>query len=159
MIEIGNAAGVPATEWDEAFLQGMVDRMSMSFFKYGLVAEAYPDKANAIVSLLLRLRTYMGQERFEAACGEALTLPDIRHRREPGNTEYLIDAANFAMIEFMRPRIEGAAYAATDADGSPGRVLRNGAVTDAANTLSRENVRRGGSHRTTAGGFYKGEGD
>lgn len=159
MIELGYAPGVPATEWDEAFLQGMVDRMSMSFCKYGLVAEAYPEKADAIGSLLLRLRTYMGQQQFEAACGVALTAPDIRHRREPGNTEYLIDAANFAMIEFMRPRLAGAHYAATDADNSPGRVLATGAVTHAANTVSRENVRRGGSNRTTAGGFYKGEGD
>jgi hypothetical protein len=33
-----------------------------------------------------------------------------------------MDAANFAMIEFMRPRREGARFEPTDSAGSPGRV-------------------------------------
>jgi hypothetical protein len=42
---------------------------------------------------------------------------------ETGNTEYLVDAANFAMIEYMCPSIEGSYYTATDSEGSPGRAI------------------------------------
>lgn len=88
-----------ATEFSEPFAQGMRDRMVTSFYKYGLLTDAYPDKVDAIGSLSERLRMYA----------------------ETGNTEYLIDVANFAMIEFMHPRREGAFFAGTDDDGSPGR--------------------------------------
>lgn len=78
----------------------MVDRMSVSFHKYGPVAEAYPGKVNAVDSLVKRLDRY----------------------RETGNTEWLMDVANFAMIEFMHPAHPKAHYRATDSRESPGRV-------------------------------------
>lgn len=127
----------PPSELDFSFIQGMADRMSMSYYKYGLVAEAYPDKVNALGSLQLRLQKYI----------------------ETGNKEYLIDAANFAMIEFMCPKREGAYFKSTDSDGSPGRVWNGGSALQTANTTDRENVRLGGTKLTTAGGFYKKEGD
>ena len=40
---------------------------------------------------------------------------------QTGNTEYLMDAANFAMIEFMHPKHPDAHFEATDSKGSPGR--------------------------------------
>lgn len=86
-------------ETDETFIQGMKDRMVVSYYKYGPLREAYPDKISALASLQDRLRKYA----------------------ETKNTEYLIDAANFAMIEFMAPSLEGAFFAGTDDDGSPGR--------------------------------------
>jgi hypothetical protein len=128
---------VPQSEFSDRFAQGMADRMVVSFCKSGAVAEAYPARVDAIASLRVRL------ERYE----------------RDGNTEWLMDVANFAMIEFMRPRHPSAHFAAADSDRSPGRVWNSGAVTDSANTPSRENARRGGSNLTTAGGFYKGEGD
>ncbi len=82
------------------FMQGMADRMAVSFHKYGPIADAYPDKVNAIDSLIARLAKY----------------------RATKNKEYLMDAANFAMIEFMRPSVRGAFFKATDHEGSPGRV-------------------------------------
>lgn len=95
------------TEFSEPFVQGMRDRMVVSFYKYGPVADAYPHKVNAITSLTDRLRKYA----------------------ETKNTEFLIDAANFAMIEFMHPSVEGAFFAGTDDDQSPGRrVNRTGMV-------------------------------
>jgi hypothetical protein len=98
---------VLATEFSEPFVQGMRDRMVVSFYKYGAVADAYPDKVNAISSLTDRLRKYA----------------------ETKNTEFLIDAANFAMIEFMHPSVEGAFFAGTDDDQSPGRrVTRTGTI-------------------------------
>lgn len=98
-MEIKTVANVPTSEFSQEFMQGMVDRMSMSFFKYGLVADAYPARVDAIASLKTRLEKY----------------------DSTGNLEYLMDAANFAMIEFMRPRHPDAHFTATDSKGSPGR--------------------------------------
>lgn len=133
-MDIKEAAGIPNTEYSETFLQGMVNRMSMSFLKYGAVAEAYPRRVNAIESLFLRLIAYMGREKFLVAAQAAANTADRRHRRTEGNTEYLMDAANFAMIEFMHPRLEGAHFEATDSDGSTGRVRNSGIVDAERNT-------------------------
>lgn len=117
--------GIPETEFSEAFTQGCVDRMGVSYCKYGAVADAYPDKVDAIASLRKRL------ERYE----------------ETGNTEWLMDVANFAMIEFMRPRSGRAHFRATDSAESPGRVWTNG-LAHAGSNDNRE-ARR----------FYKRDGD
>lgn len=103
------------TEFDERFVQGMRDRMVVSFYKYGPVAEGAP-KVDVIASLMARLRLYANGD---ASKGIA-----------PGNTEYLIDAANFAMIEFMYPKHPQAHFAATDDSGSPGRVSRRTGKAD-----------------------------
>lgn len=94
-----NLEEILASETDETFIQGMKDRMVVSFYKYGALRDAYPHKISAIASLQDRLRKYA----------------------ETKNTEYLIDAANFCMIEFMAPSLEGAFFQGTDDDGSPGR--------------------------------------
>lgn len=104
--------GVPPTEFSEQFLAGMVARMGMSFHKYGRVAEAYPDNIDALASLRERLSKY----------------------RATGNTEWLMDVANFAMIEFMYPRHDNAHFEATDSVDSPGRVLPDGSSTAKDNT-------------------------
>lgn len=96
---------MPSSEISREFLQGMVDRMAVSFCKYGRVADAYPHKVDAIESLLVRLDKYA----------------------RTGNTEFLMDVANFAMIEFMRPKHHEAHYRPTDSRESPGRVW-NGEV-------------------------------
>ena len=90
---------VPDTEFSEPFVQGMADRMAVSFCKYGKVADAYPHRVDAIASLQKRLEKY----------------------ERDGNTEWLIDVANFAMIEFMHPRHPEAHFKATDSQASPGR--------------------------------------
>jgi hypothetical protein len=135
-VELKDTRGVPESENSEQFHQGMMDRMGVSYFKYGLVEEAYPSKVDAIASLQKRLERYA----------------------ETGNTEWLMDVANFAMIEFMHPRHPGAHFRSTDSDESPGRKFESG-FTDTANTIGRENVRLGGSKMHTAGGFYSKEGD
>ena len=89
-------------EVSEFFIDGMRSRMAVSFYKYGHVGNAYPEKVNALESLQLRLQKY----------------------QETGNAEYLIDAANFAMIEFMNPSHPEPFFKGTDADGSPGRIER-----------------------------------
>lgn len=104
-MDIKVGGGVPDTEVSREFLQGMADRMGVSYCKYGAVADAYPHKVNAMESLQARLDKYA----------------------RTGNTEWLMDVANFAMIEFMRPRHPDAHYRPTDSKESPGRVW-NGEV-------------------------------
>jgi hypothetical protein len=96
----------PDTEYSLQFLQGMLDRMTVSFYKYGPVVEGYPTRVDAVQSLQMRLERYA----------------------ETGNTEFLIDAANFAMIEFMRPRHPEAHFKPTDSSESPGRMTMTGRV-------------------------------
>ena len=96
----GLSESVPQSEFCEEFVQGMADRMGVSYFKYGAVADAYPDRVDAIKSLKKRL------ERYEA----------------DGNTEWLMDVGNFAMIEFILPRHEKAHYRPTSSEESPGRA-------------------------------------
>ena len=104
-------AEILTTEFDESFVLGMRDRMLVSFSKYGPVAEGYPRRVNAISSLTDRLRKYA----------------------ETGNTEFLIDAANFAMIEFMHPAHPQAFFQPTDSDQSPGRRAKRGTVDHRGN--------------------------
>ena len=93
---------VPPSEFSDSFAQGMADRMAVSFCKYGAVKDAYPSRVDAIASLKKRL------ERYE----------------RDGNTEWPMDVANFAMIEWMRPRHPEAHFRPTDSKESPGRVWR-----------------------------------
>lgn len=100
------------TEYDPVFLQGMIDRMSVSYHKYGPAKEAYPHKVNSIGSLRQRLELY----------------------DQTGNTEWLIDVANQAMLEFMFPAHPDAHYRPTESDESPGRTWQGGRVSAGRNT-------------------------
>ncbi len=113
--------GILETECNEDFFRAMRDRMVVSWYKYGPVREAYPHKVDAIASLRDRLRLYL--------------LGDKEKDIKPGNTEYLVDIANFAMIEFMLPRHRNAHFEGTDDSGSPGRVsVKTGARDKRNNT-------------------------
>lgn len=90
---------VPVSEFSQQFLQAMVDRMAMSYSTYGKVRDAYPDKVDALVSMRARISKYT----------------------QTKNLEWLVDAANFCMIEFMCPSIEEARFMPTTAKESPGR--------------------------------------
>lgn len=90
---------VHASEVDATFMQGMADRMAVSYHKYGAVKDGAP-KLDCVQSAIQRFREYA----------------------KTGNTEFLIDAANFAMMEFMFPKRDGAHFTPTDADASPGRI-------------------------------------
>lgn len=67
----------------ETFVRGMINRMIVSYHKYGPLKLAYPHKVNAVESLRQRVDEY----------------------RKTGNTEWLIDAANFAMIHFIASKM------------------------------------------------------
>lgn len=98
-------AGVPRTEFNPAFVTRMVAAMMVSYHKYGRVADAYPLKFNAASDVRARMSKY----------------------RETGNMHFLVDAANFAMIEAMHPAPErNAQWGANDAASSPGRSTASG---------------------------------
>ena len=91
------------TEFSEDFIQKMKNRMITSFYKYGPLASNAnrkdPDtRIDEIASLKKRLQLY----------------------EETGNTEWLVDVGNFAMIEFMYPQHPNAHFRATDSGESPG---------------------------------------
>lgn len=111
--------GAPITEVSVEFLQGMVDGMGNSFFKYGAVAEGYPNNVDAIASLEVRLQRY----------------------KDTGNLRWLRDIGNFAMIESMHPRHPQAHVPEDDAP-SPGRVDNSGNVSEHANNAHREAIRK-----------------
>lgn len=90
---------VVSSEVSKQFIDGMTNRMVVSFYKYGPVKVGAP-KMDAISSARNCMRKYA----------------------ETGNTEYLMDAANYMMIEFMFPKRDGAFFKATDDSGSAGRV-------------------------------------
>lgn len=82
------------TEYSERFDKIRKDMMIMSYYKYGPMKDNY-DKfkcMDALGNIEKRIQKY----------------------KETGNTEFLADVANFAMIEFMYPSIEGARYTPTD---------------------------------------------
>lgn len=106
----------PPKEISEEFIQGMRNRMITSFYKYGPIANAYPNKVFAVESLLVRIDKYL----------------------DTGNTEWLMDAANFAMIEFMHPSHPEAHFRATSAEESPGRVTREHGSDSARNNSDLE---------------------
>lgn len=58
----------------------------------------------------------------------------LRKYAETGNTEFLVDAANFAMIEFMLPSHPNAFFEGTDDDQSPGRRSNKGTIDKRNNT-------------------------
>lgn len=82
------------TEYSENFDNIRKNMMCLSFYKYGAMADNYKKEKtiDAIGSLKKRLAKY----------------------EETGNTEFLADIANFAMIEFMYPQHPKAHYKPTD---------------------------------------------
>ena len=91
---------VPKDQIDTDFIQGMLNRMAFGFHNYGHARRKY-DRPQNVKNVRLRLKKY----------------------RETGNTEWLIDAANFAMMEFMVPAHPRAHFRATTSDESPGSVV------------------------------------
>lgn len=80
-------------------LQLMVNRMAMSHFKYGNMSDKFPDSANAATGVRVRLALY----------------------EDSGNTENCLDAANYAIIEYLFPSHEKAHFRAQYSHESPGQ--------------------------------------
>lgn len=88
-------------EYSDRFDELRQNRVEMSFYKYGSAAINFGDKlVNALETHNLCIKKYL----------------------ETGNTEYLCDAANYLMFEFMYPQHDKAHFNATDSSGSAGIV-------------------------------------
>lgn len=79
----------------------------MSFPKYGHVKDSIDKGMDPLGEVRARIGQY----------------------RATGNTEWLMDAANYLMFEFMHPSHEDAHYRSTDSAESKGRVMRDGTVS------------------------------
>lgn len=85
-------------DFSNEFITKMKNAIVMSHYKYGWCSQTYPELAQAYKCIKERLDLY---ERTH-------------------NTEYLVDVANFAMIEFKHPSFEDSEYTPTDSNASPG---------------------------------------
>ncbi len=86
-------------EYSDRFDELRQNRVNVSYYKYDSAADNFGMKlVNALESHDLCIRKYL----------------------ETGNTEYLCDAANYLMLEFMYPQKEDAYFKATDSSGSAG---------------------------------------
>lgn len=86
-------------EYSDRFDELRQNRVNVSFYKYGSAADNFGMKlVNALESHDLCIKKYL----------------------ETGNTEYLCDAANYLMFEFMYPQKEGAYFKSTDSSESAG---------------------------------------
>ena len=86
-------------EYSDNFDELRQNRVAVSYYKYGTAKDNFGEKlVNAIGSCNLAIGKYM----------------------ETKNTEYLCDAANYLMFEFMYPQLEGAYFKATGSSESAG---------------------------------------
>lgn len=86
-------------EYSDRFDELRQNRVETSFYKYGTAADNFGMRlVNALESHELCIRKYL----------------------ETGNTEYLCDAANYLMFEFMYPQREKAFFRATGSSESAG---------------------------------------
>lgn len=88
-------------EYSDRFDELRQNRVEMSYYKYGSAKDNFGEKlVNALETHDLCIKKYL----------------------ETGNTEYLCDAANYLMFEFMYPQRDGAHFEATDSGNSAGIV-------------------------------------
>lgn len=85
-------------DFSDAFVMKMQNAIEMSHYKYGWMSQTYPELAQAYKCIRERLELY----------------------EQTHNTEYLVDVANFAMIEFKHPSFADSRYRPTDSGDSPG---------------------------------------
>ena len=85
-------------DFSESFISKMKNAIEMSHYKYGWASKTYPELAQARKCVQERLDLY----------------------NKTHNKDYLVDIANFAMLEYLYPSYADAAYTPTDSDKSPG---------------------------------------
>ena len=85
-------------DFSEAFVNKMKNAIETSHYKYGWASKTYPELAQAYKCIEQRLEMY----------------------RKTHNTEYLVDVANFAMLEFLYPSFPDSKYIPTDSSKSCG---------------------------------------
>ena len=90
---------IPSTEYSDHFDKLRKNRVEVSFHKYGTAKKNFGEHlVNALETMQMCVDKY----------------------KSTGNTEYLCDAANYLMFEFMYPSVENAYFKATDSSESAG---------------------------------------
>jgi len=90
-----------SSEYSTRFDELRRNRVETSYFKYGSAKKNFSTgNVNALESMKLCVEKYI----------------------DTGNTEFLCDAANYLMFEFMYPQHEKAHFRATDSSESAGIV-------------------------------------
>lgn len=92
-ITLGMSDKVPTRIVNREFLQGMVNRLTVGFFRYEMEVDP-------------RHREYM--KRIKSS---------LKHYERSRNKEYLIDLANYAMREFDFPSMDGTYLECSDSNG------------------------------------------
>lgn len=88
-------------DYSEKFDELRKNRVAVSIHKYGRAKSNFATgNVNAIATMQQCVAKYLNT----------------------GNTEYLCDAANYLMFEFMFPQVKGAYFKATDSNESAGIV-------------------------------------
>lgn len=85
-------------DFSNAFIEKMKNAIETSHYKYGWANKTYPELAQAYKCAKDRLAEY----------------------EKTHNKEFLVDAANFVMLEFLYPAFSDARYNPTDSDKSIG---------------------------------------
>ena len=85
-------------DFSESFVAKMKNAIETSHYKYGWASKTYPELAQAYKCIEERLDVY----------------------KRTHNKDYLVDIANFAMLEFLYPSFSDAMYKPTDDDKSVG---------------------------------------
>ena len=90
-------------EYSEEFDKLRKNRVEVSYYKYGPAKENFGSDLHLVDAI-----------KSHNAC--------LEKYKKTGNTEYLLDAANYLMFEYMYPQKEGAYFKATDSSESAGIV-------------------------------------
>lgn len=85
-------------DFSEEFVTKMKNAIETSHYKYGWASKTYPELAQGINCIDDRIRAY----------------------KDTHNKDYLVDIANFAMLEYLYPMFEDAHYTPGDYDKSVG---------------------------------------
>lgn len=93
-------AAILRRDFSDEFVAKMKMSIVQAHFRYGWVSDSYPEISDAMASAQQRLDLYM----------------------QTGNADYLVDVANFVMIEFSHPKHPNAHFRRCSSDESPGVV-------------------------------------
>lgn len=85
-------------DFSDEFVVKMKNAIEMSYHKYGWASKTYPELAQAIKCIQDRVDAY----------------------NKTHNKDYLVDIANFAMLEYIYPMYSDAHYTPGDSDKSVG---------------------------------------
>lgn len=92
---------LPGTEYSTRVDELRKNRVELGYLKYGPAKKNFGEKLVAAVP----------------TCEQC-----IQKYKDTGNTEYLLDAMNYLMFEYMYPQKDGAFFKATDSGESAGIV-------------------------------------